>query len=382
MLSTVKLNAAGVYKSKNAYLNGLLQEIFDFNSLGTHGPAKLEKIKQLDRVTQVAGWYVTSKPPQPKDKNRRRWEAIHHLLNQCATEAAGLEVKQLTGPTDYRTIDNAHRSYWLEKLDPDHRPGYELAAKFAGWLTNGTCINNKTPFWNHIGTALPWDDKVSYYNEGGTPDQYEIHFDGIRLRDYMSGLFSTRTMSTAFSQTGWAIFVCSPNRRIFSNSHVVGKDHHSSFLDGGSVMAAGEICVDNGLPRIITAKSGHYKPTPETLRNFVRILRGLPSRGADPAGPVDQELLQGRRLPGQRPCGDSPDQGAGSQSPAALCPFDTGNGGGQHALISAARGPAIAGPSRSRGQVDRLRCLCQGSRSHLRDGAEPRPALPDRDCPR
>ena len=68
---------------------------------------------------------------------------------------------------------------------------------------------------------------------------------------------------------GWAIFVCSPGGKIYSNSHIVGYEHHSSFLDGGSVRAAGEISVDRGCLQVITAKSGHYRPDPATMHRFV-----------------------------------------------------------------------------------------------------------------
>jgi hypothetical protein len=45
-------------------------------------------------------------------------------------------------------------------------------------------------------------------------------------------------------------------------SHVgkLGRFHHSSFLAGGAVMAAGEWTIENGKLRHINACSGHYKP--------------------------------------------------------------------------------------------------------------------------
>ena len=42
--------------------------------------------------------------------------------------------------------------------------------------------------------------------------------------------YNTENKETAFSGRGYAIFVFSPNKKIYSDSHIVGQFHHSSFL--------------------------------------------------------------------------------------------------------------------------------------------------------
>ena len=54
--------------------------------------------------------------------------------------------------------------------------------------------------------------------------------------------------------------------------------HHSSFMAGQPVSFAGELQVTDGMLRVVTNKSGHYKPTEENA--FVQLLffqrKGVP----------------------------------------------------------------------------------------------------------
>jgi hypothetical protein len=44
--------------------------------------------------------------------------------------------------------------------------------------------------------------------------------------------------------------------------------HHSSFLSGEPVLAAGLICIRQGVIRVVTPESGHYQPSVENMRRF------------------------------------------------------------------------------------------------------------------
>jgi hypothetical protein len=274
---------ASALRTKNGLLSGILDECNDFNQIPDSPGRRLDKIAQLDRVAQVAGWYLTSRPPKPTSKNKARWDAVQNLLEQLAEEASGLGVKQLAGQKDYRLISNKKRSYWLEKLDPEHRVGFELAPLFKNWLNDPSSKGKGgKSFWEFIGTNLNASDLdavVKYYTESTVYDNlnYLLCFDAGSLRDHTDSPFDTRTNITAVSGNGWAIFVCSPDGKIFAGSHVVGQHHHSSFLSGGAVKAAGEIVADNGVVRVVTAKSGHYIPDATALRRFLCEFRMIPA---------------------------------------------------------------------------------------------------------
>ena len=84
--------------------------------------------------------------------------------------------------------------------------------------------------------------------------------------------FDTRAMTSKASGPGFAIFVMDRDGVLYAGGHKVGLFHHSSFLGGKKAAAAGEIRVEGGRLKEVTAKSGHYMPTPENTRVFVEEL--------------------------------------------------------------------------------------------------------------
>ncbi|SEP51466.1 hypothetical protein SAMN02990966_08002 [Rhodospirillales bacterium URHD0017] len=265
--------------TKSFFINALLDEVRTYNSISS--PLNPQpKADQLLVICQLAAEYCTSKPPRFKNdkpgggKTFRRWEAIDNLLGQVAKEVQTLGLRMLHSPRKFSSIGvNESRSYWLELVDPFHEVGFELARHFADWIKDQDAINNRTSFWDYLKrpptVLMPEQYKVKYY-----PELYgekgRLFFDGFKLVDDDSIIWSTADKRTEFSGEGWGIFVVSPDGRLFGGSHVVGEHHHSSFLGGGMVSAAGEFVVDTtGVLRFITAKSGHYTPTVDNMRRFV-----------------------------------------------------------------------------------------------------------------
>ena len=72
------------------------------------------------------------------------------------------------------------------------------------------------------------------------------------------------------------IYVTDPLGTLYVAQKVKGQFHHSSFLGGGTVCAAGGIVVNNGRLIKINPKSGHYRPG---QRHFDRLLANLQAMG-------------------------------------------------------------------------------------------------------
>lgn len=109
-------------------------------------------------------------------------------------------------------------------------------------------------------------------------DAYLLRIGGGLIRDASNAPYHTGSKQTAFSGAGWAIYVVDFDKNFYSESHVVNQFHHSSFLSGAPVQAAGEIAVDRGQLVAITNKTGHYKAGPAEL---ARALKLLQSSGID-----------------------------------------------------------------------------------------------------
>lgn len=118
--------------------------------------------------------------------------------------------------------------------------------------------------------------------------KHEVFVQGDKIIDANGNLFNTsdsiikdwvgkKTISNR------AIFVMSPRGHLYiSKIQEIGKFHHSTFLSGKKVAAAGEIIIEDGVIKLITDKSGHYRPLLETLETNLR--KELTSRGYFSAG--------------------------------------------------------------------------------------------------
>ena len=89
--------------------------------------------------------------------------------------------------------------------------------------------------------------------------------------------FDTLDPGDNWAGTGKAIFVMSPEGNIYaSKSYPVAEFHHSSFLAGEKVAAAGTIDVAQGKILEITNDTGHYQTSQE---NNKQLLKELKDRG-------------------------------------------------------------------------------------------------------
>jgi hypothetical protein len=114
-----------------------------------------------------------------------------------------------------------------------------------------------------------------------TPDErksYLIDFENGGLYDQDSDFFDTVNNETEFSGFGWAIFVLGFDNQLYAASHVKNRFHHSSFFAGDAVQCGGEISVDLGKIRFLTAKTGHYQ---SDTWDFYRLLHFLYYNGVN-----------------------------------------------------------------------------------------------------
>lgn len=72
--------------------------------------------------------------------------------------------------------------------------------------------------------------------------------------------------------------VVDTEQRLFVHYKHKGRFHHSSFLRGAAVLAAGNLVVEEGQLMKLTPDSGHYRPHSDNFKWLVHHLRGL---GAD-----------------------------------------------------------------------------------------------------
>jgi hypothetical protein len=192
---------------------------------------------------------VKSKPAPPNELKPVE-------IKTAKQESAALE-KELgelrTGP---KTTKDPKKEKKIKKI-PKYKNTKPVASKYVGEETGSV-----------------WGTKVKYLSEAERK-KYKLTIKDGRLYDSVGELFDTKSASSVFPDGGGkAIFVMDEYGNIYaSKMQAVGEFHHSSFLAGKPVAAAGEISIENGVVKEITRRSGHYMPSEKHLNQFVTELR-------------------------------------------------------------------------------------------------------------
>lgn len=107
---------------------------------------------------------------------------------------------------------------------------------------------------------------------------YRIVFEGGLLM-WRGQPFDTAKMKSYWSPQGRAIYVVDSQGQFYAAEQKLPDDafdnsrfHHSSFLSGAPVFGAGEMQVAAGKLEVLTAQSGHYRPTHKEMVQTVRRL--------------------------------------------------------------------------------------------------------------
>jgi len=130
----------------------------------------------------------------------------------------------------------------------------------------------------HVGEERGevFETKVRYLNEEER-NRYKITIKNGRIYDANDQLVDTSNASVRPGKTPErAIFVMDKHGNIYlSTFSKKGVFHHSSFLAGQPVAAAGDIRIENGKVTDVSRTSGHYQPTSNQLRQFTQQLEKL-----------------------------------------------------------------------------------------------------------
>ncbi|KAF9145204.1 hypothetical protein BGX30_009950 [Mortierella sp. GBA39] len=203
--------------------------------------------------------------------------------------------------------------HWLEMSDKKHRYGSNLKVYHEFWLAQDTSQNFF--YWLDKGDGKEVDIEE---RPRARLDEQRVHYLQEYERaqyavDVIDGLFyykqsgqlvhslptsvkadddvdvsqilpdanehddeATRLEKKRIRNKSKFIYVTDPQGVLYIAQKVKGQFHHSSFLGGGTVCAAGGIVVNRGRLIKINPKSGHYRPG---QRHFDRLLSNLEAMG-------------------------------------------------------------------------------------------------------
>jgi hypothetical protein len=112
-----------------------------------------------------------------------------------------------------------------------------------------------------------------------TPEEraaYRLEVRDGKLYDASGQPFDTRDVRSTTGSDARAIFVMDAEGNLFAAK--TQTLHHSSFLAGADVTAAGEMAVEQGVLKLVTRQSGHYRPK---AAGSVNLRNALHARGVN-----------------------------------------------------------------------------------------------------
>ncbi|THG21571.1 IQ domain-containing protein IQM3-like isoform X1 [Camellia sinensis] len=167
--------------------------------------------------------------------------------------------------------------HWIEAIDPRHRYGHCLHIYYEEWCK--TDAGQPFFYWLDIGDGQEVELKdcprsmlrqlcIKYLGPLER-EQYEYIVVEGKIVHKQSGNFLDTIKG--MPRAKW-IFVVSTSKRLYAGQKKKGLFHHSSFLSGGATLAAGRLEVEDGTLKSISPYSGHYRPTDDSLDNFLSFL--------------------------------------------------------------------------------------------------------------
>jgi hypothetical protein len=166
-------------------------------------------------------------------------------------------------------VDPHHDPFAADRLPPEPVPA---DAKFKVTVSMLACYKGED-----LGTR--YGTCVEYLNHEKR-QAYKLSLRDGKVYDAKGTLYDTTRSIGLYSLSGVAMFVMDHSGDIYASTRQVpGKFHHSSFLAGAAVAAAGEMEVRNGDVTYISRRSGHYFPTEAQLDQMAENLRSQGATG-------------------------------------------------------------------------------------------------------
>jgi hypothetical protein len=237
---------------------------------GVAGPKTWAVLNRPAAPQPAAQAPATAQPAEPWDLDTVSVDPVEADVWDDEPYLADLEVGQsYTGGED-------KSSEWLikqvfamvdQKSVEWNEPFERLLKEYHGWSDKeiGKYVGDRHEL--KPGT----DIHVKYLTSERRRARYEVTF-GSTLTWGDGSAVDTRDMSTKDQHEGFGIYVMDGGGRLFLGSQRTALFHHSSFLAGGRVAAAGGMKVTSGRVESISNHSGHYTPRVEHLLNVIDAL--------------------------------------------------------------------------------------------------------------
>jgi hypothetical protein len=253
----------------------------------------------------------------PLDKLRQSVTHLRQIVGDTQSNPAYSALSTSSSCSSLQSLDAVplDAAHWLEVADARHRYGTALRPYYAAWAARNERDRaaDTSNFFRFLDGPDGRDLDLEEHENCSQECRYRRHVldaqhlkkrsvsrkvleesvldycDVTRRRQYMVTVRDGRLVWVCDGahwdagervHTGtcdkW-IFVMALDGTLYVNRKVKGRFHHSCFLAGGRVLAAGRLIVLDGRVEFLAAQSGHYKPNPRCVDVVAEVLgsRGL-----------------------------------------------------------------------------------------------------------
>ncbi|GAB9464560.1 hypothetical protein Gpo141_00001989 [Globisporangium polare] len=194
-----------------------------------------------------------------------------------------------------------HKDFWLEALDEQHRYGFHLRAFHRAWkdakashAAESDKRNASFFYWLDHGdgkalelpecTRQALQSMCVQYCDAEARKPFQVRFksmpaahkegaeDATAAAVVLAEYAETQELVQTDELSKW-IFVVDLAGTMFLGRKRKGVFHHSSFVSGAPIFAAGKIMIKHGRVIAIEPHSGHFKPTLRNLTALCHVLR-------------------------------------------------------------------------------------------------------------
>ena len=258
--------------SRNPTLHDLIARIRSYNLLlptllnqkraNAHYVLDRKAVVELDLICAAIWVYLLHKPKGVrKATGKAKWDDVVAVKAQVEEHARYFGIKFLEA--DFSGKEDGF-NYWLERAEPGNANDH-LYEDFLYWLS-GSLGKRK---FTSSGTSSA---HVLQYFDAQRRVPYEVRAEGKILMQNDHPLDTSGGIGTYTGLKNTWIYVCSATtRKVYSYKSEVNHIHHSSFLSGEPVIAAGDWVVMDGGMNYLNSGSGHYRPSDVNMRSFMNL---------------------------------------------------------------------------------------------------------------
>lgn len=254
-----QINLINQIRKDAATYNMILPTAVNLNRLTPTEFVDQRVVTLLDSIFTNAIAYMLLRPRASRgQKGQQRDVALRALIGQLESHAEYLGMKFLV-----TSFEKGQVNFWLERSD-QRLYGKDVFDDFLAWVET----TEEQQFKDRHASEK---SRLHYLREAER-HQYEVHFEGRLIKDNDGQPITTQGTGSYSGLDSSAIYVCSARtRKVYSAECEVGRMHHSSFMAGEPVIAAGDWVIKSGRLVYINTASGHYRPTVGNMTMFLQF---------------------------------------------------------------------------------------------------------------